>query len=247
MPTETDDIESIFNEADALIDSGDPSGYGLLGEAHYLQADYDDATVALEKGIELGDARSMYNMALMCYYGYVDNSKYDWYDAERFMEMCFKKGGNYAVEAAIWLGEYFLDSTEGDDPEFGVDYLKYAADRDSVRACAILADHFFTLAEGKEFEDAELNDTAFKFQQKAYELDPHEQSYNYGYMFYFGVGTPENTRLALKLYEEDYEFGHYEGAEALAEHYTEAGMDKDAKFWKDKAVKAKQKRLEQDN
>ena len=60
MPTETDDIESIFNEADSLIDAGDPSGYGLLGEAHYLQADYDDATVALEKGIDMPITNEVY-------------------------------------------------------------------------------------------------------------------------------------------------------------------------------------------
>ena len=49
----TDDIDSLFAEADRLIDAGNPEGYGLLGEAHYIQGDYENASVAFEKGIEM--------------------------------------------------------------------------------------------------------------------------------------------------------------------------------------------------
>ncbi|MGM9842841.1 MAG: hypothetical protein ACI30S_01315 [Muribaculaceae bacterium] len=247
MSAPTDDIFSIFNEADSLIDQGNPEGYALLGEAHYLQGDFDNATIAFEKAIELGNARAMYDLALMCYDGLVDNSNYDWYDAERFMTMCYNTGTDMATDAAVWLGEYFLESTEGDDPEFGIDYLQYAADKKNSRALELLADYFFSRAEDKGFEDESLNAKAFQYQQDAYEVDPHEQSYNYGYLLYFGIGTPQNIRLALKLYEENYEFGHHEGAEALMEHYEKEGMKKEALWWKERAIKAKQKRLEQDN
>lgn len=243
----TDDIDSLFSEADKMIDEGKPEGYGLLGEAHYFQGDYEDAAVAYEKGIELGDPHSMYNFALMCYDGLVDNSRYDWYDAEKYMEMCFKTNTDYSIEAAVWLAEYFFDSAEGGDPEFGLDYLQYAAEKGNKRAIELRADHYFTLAENEDFKNEDANKLAFKYEEEAYYSDPHEQSYNYGYMFYYGIGTPVNLRLALKLFEEDYEFGHHEGAEALAEHFENEGMTKQAGQWKEFAIKAKRKTLERDN
>lgn len=243
----TDDIDSLFAEADRLIDAGNPEGYGLLGEAHYIQGDYENASVAFEKGIEMKEPRSMYDFALMCYDGLVDNTRYDWYDAEKYMEMCYKTESDISVEAAVWLAEYFLDSAEGGDPEFAMDYLNYAADKGHKRATELLADHYFSLAENEDFKNEEANSLAFKYEQRAYEDDPHEQSYNYGYMYFYGIGTPVNLRLALKLFEEDYEFGHKEGAEALADYYEKEGMKKDAEAWKKFALNAKRKTLERDN
>lgn len=214
-------------EADAL--RGYAVYYGIGG----MKEDDDRAFALFEKGAESGDSLSLYMLGIMCDDATTPDQaeggprqKYDQYDAETFMTRCADNPeGKFAAMAWLWLGEYFIDSTRGEDPETGEEYLEKAADVGFGEAVEILRDRAEDRAEYHDWKDPEANGRAFRWEQRAYELNPHDESYNYGRLFDGVPGIPENKRLALKLYEEDYEFGHSQGARALALHYEERAND----------------------
>lgn len=226
-------------EALRLLESAPESAEtdGLRGYAHYCgtggrPCDDRRAFGCFERGAAAGDSLSLYGLGLMCWNGDTPDRcgkgprrKYDSYDAAAFMERCADAGGALAAAALLWLGVYFLDSARGGDPDAGVGYLERAADAGADEAAAILAGHYRAIAQCREYGDERTNRELFRWQQAAYENDPHGESYNYGRLLYGVPGIAAEQALALKLYEEDYEFGHREGAEALARHYARRAAD----------------------
>ncbi len=68
----------------AAFEDHDPLGYYLLGYMCYNEETPDQAT---------GGPRQ----------------EYDWYDAERFYEICAKSESKWRVPACLWLGDFFMN------------------------------------------------------------------------------------------------------------------------------------------
>lgn len=112
---------------------------GLLALAYYegqgVERDCEKAFFHAKRGMEAGDGAACYVLGLMCANGDTpdqrtggERQEYDHYDAEHFMELATKTEGRWAVEAHRWLGDYFMDSCRGDDPDEGLAHYR-AADR----------------------------------------------------------------------------------------------------------------------
>ncbi len=98
------DLEKAFELTEkAAFDDHDPLGYYLLGYMCYNEETPDQTT---------GGPRQ----------------KYDWYDAERFYEICAKSDSKWRVPACLWLGDYFMNFARGGDPEIGAEFYESIAD-----------------------------------------------------------------------------------------------------------------------
>lgn len=246
-----DDRES---EAAALLATAAPSpeSDGLRAYSFYngvgdFPRDDDRAFELFEKAAAEGDSLSLYELGLMCENGDTPDQrgggprqKYDHYDAEAFMQRCADTDGMFAAAAWLWLGEYFLDSARGGDPDVGIEYLEKAADAGMEDAVELLTEHYREIAAYYDYKNTAANHDLFRWQQIAYENNPHDESYNYGMLLDGVEGIPANTRLALKLYEEDWVHGHSQGARALAMHYERraANLSLDASERAEAAVSA---------
>lgn len=248
METLTDTFFNLILEekeheaADVLRQSPDtPEAEGLRGYAFYCGIDspYADTDKAFEHfglGAAGNDSLSLYYLGIMCERGETpdqctggERQKYDHCDAERFMVLCADGHGIMEEWACLWLGQYFYDSARGGDSGEAVGCFVRAADLGNEEAVEWLVQIYADCAEYEDYADVQTNMELFRWQEKAYENNPHDESYNYGRLLYGGIpGIPANLRLALKLYEEDFEFGHSQGARALALHYeSEAGKTED--------------------
>lgn len=126
-----------LEQADSL--TGAPGRDGLLAMAYYrgwgVEADAERAFCHARQGMQAGDGAACYVLALMCANGDTPDQRtggprqeYDHYDAEHFMQMAAKTGGPWAVKAHLWLGDYFMDSCRGEDPDEGQEHYQAAAD-----------------------------------------------------------------------------------------------------------------------
>lgn len=96
-------------------------------------------------------------------------------------------------------------------------------DRDA--ACAVsdyywqfvtLDDEWLGSAQAKEI-GKKIYDTT----QWAVRMNPHDYSYRMGQIYEYGIGLPAGEfRLARKYYEDAYEFGYWEAAEALSQMFA---------------------------
>lgn len=250
-------LEGVFGTKDNT-----PEIFGLKGYCYYYGVgdcpENDDAAYAyFEAGAYSQDSLSLYCLGIMCDEGRTPDQaeggprqRHDQFDAEDFMTRCECAHGTFESAACLWLGEYFMDSTRGEDPEVGVEYYERAAAAGIQEAVKALAEYYWEMAGYREYKDPEYNEKLFHWQQLAYEGNPHDESYNYGCLLDGSFpGIPENLRLCLKLYEEDYEFGHSQGARALARHYEALSTDprlsdevalkaaKTAEIWDERADK----------
>lgn len=222
------------NEAAEFVASLAPSPVkdGLTGYCHYngigrTEADDEAAFDCFERGAAGGDSLSLYHLGLMCDRAETPDQreggprqKYDHYDAETFMERCADGHGMMEQWACLWLGEFYADSARGGDPEIALEYYERADSLDNDEAAGILAQYYTDRAEYEEYGDPATNALLLKWQQRAYELNHEDESYNYGRLLYEGfAGIPPQRDMALQLFEEDWEAGHSSGARALALHY----------------------------
>lgn len=213
---------------------------GMWGYIYYhgigtYTEDDDVAFDLFENGASQNDSFSLYALGNMCADGTTPDQmqggprqKYDHYDASSFMERCSESNGEFAPAAWFWLGDYYLDSARGGDPELGIEYLHKAYEGGVSLAAPSMAKYYYDKAEAHDFKDIAANQIYLRWQQEAYEVDPHNQAFDYGMALYGMLfGLQPNIRLALKLFEEDYEAGGYDGAMTLALHYEhEAQTDK---------------------
>lgn len=203
-----------------------PEYDGLLALAYYngLLPDpgHEKAFFHAHRGMTAGNGTACYVLALMCANGDTPDQRtggkrqmYDHYDAERFMVKATQTDNPYAGDAHLWLGEYFMDSCRGDDPEEGIEHYKAAADMQCDEAVEFLAGYYLEQAQLAEFEDEELNSELYHYQQLAAILNPNDQNYLYGWLCAIGIGCPPSFHRACECFEEDYAFGHREAANAL--------------------------------
>lgn len=96
-------------------------------------------------------------------------------------------------------------------------------DRDA--ACAV-SDYYwqFVTLDDKWLGSAQAKEIGKKIYdstQWAVRMNPHDYSYRMGQIYEYGIGLPAGEfRLARKYYEDAYEFGYWEAAEALSQMFA---------------------------
>lgn len=151
--------------------------------------------------------------------------KYDHYDAERFYEICSTITSRWQAHAHLWLGDYFMDSARGGDPDIAVEHYE-AIGEDNADAAGILNDYFweqqtFNEVVPDEYRDPELEAKIYRWTLRAVTLNPHDYSYRIGWIHADGIGCNESFRLARKYWEDAYGFGDWRAADAIAVLFEE--------------------------
>ena len=142
--------------------------------------------------------------------------KYDHYDAERFYEICSKIESPWREPAIIWLGDYYMDSAKGGDPEIGVEYYESIA-CSNADAAGRLSDHYWDLAMPDYLDDEEWTANLFKWTEVAADLDPEEYTYRLGWLYADGIGCEKDSDKAMQLFKKAYELGDWRGAKTTAD------------------------------
>lgn len=190
------DLDKSFEYAEkAAFDGGDAAGYFMLGFMCDNAETPDQAT---------GGPRQ----------------KYDQYDAARFYEKCAEYNSRWREPAILWLGEYYLDSAAGGDPDVGVEYLETIAEN-NADAAGRLSDYYWDLIMPEYFEDEEWRAQLFKWTEVAAGLDPEEYSYRMGWIYADGLGCGKSFEKAFEFFNEAYLLGNGKGAAAIAKIYEE--------------------------
>ena len=153
------------------------------------------------------------------------SSKYDYNDAIGFYTKCSEIKSRWQSHAHLWLGDYFMDSTRGDDPDTAVRHYETIADNNS-EAAAKLSDYYwelrtFNAVVPDEFKDDNLDAKIYKWTLKAVTSNPHDYSYRMGWIHADGIGCNPSFRLARKYWEDAYEFGDWRAADGIASLFEE--------------------------
>lgn len=218
--------------ADMIVDAPEsPERDGLMALLYHegigLPVDLDKCFDLAEKAASEADPLGYFLLGYMC-----DNAetpdqaeggprqKYDHYDAEHFYELCSKTDSAWAVQAKLWLGNYYLDSAQGGDPEIGVEYLESIADINSDAAAA-LSDYYWNLVMPEYFDDEDWTRPLVRWTKVAVESDPEEFSYRMGWIYADGIGCRKSFDKAEKYFLNAYNYGDYRGAKAISVLYEE--------------------------
>lgn len=217
-----------------------PEREGLLALMYHegigVEADLDRCFAHAERAAAGRDGLGWFMLGYMC-----DNietpdqaeggprQKYDHYDAERFYELCAGTDSRWAPQAHLWLGDYYMDFARGGDPEVGAEH--YEAVADSIpEAAEALSDYYWGIYAAGTLEEEEAR-KLYKYTLEAVQGNPHDYSYRMGCLYAEGTGLPApEFRLARKYWEDAYEFGEAEAADAIAELYAArlAGLGSEA-------------------
>ena len=222
-----EDLEKSFAYAEkAAFEGGDPLGYLMLG----YMCDHFETPDQSEGG---------------------PRQKYDHYDAERFYEICAGKDSPWKKQACNWLGDYYLDSTKGGDPEIGVEYYEKVAYEDE-EAAGKLSDYYWDIVMPDNTDDKYWTDPLFKWTKVAAELDPEEYDYRLGWLYADGIGCGKSPWSAMKYFNAAYFHGDWRGALSIAdmlEYYMNDHADTEEEkkavgdivaLWRDKANEMKE-------
>ena len=159
----------------------DSESTGLLALMYHegigVPADLDKCFALAEKAVaEGGDGLGYFLLGYMC-----DNAetpdqteggprqKYDHYDAERFYELCSRTDSRWATPAHLWLGDYYMDSAQGGDPEIAVEHYEAIGETNGDAACR-LSDYYWDQLTvdaviPEEYRDKDLREKIFKWTQ----------------------------------------------------------------------------------
>ena len=189
------DLDKSFTLAESASESGDPLGYFMLG----YMCDNIETPDQCE-----GGARQ----------------KYDHYDAERFYAKCAEFDSRWRPYAVLWLGDYYMDSARGGDPDIAVEYYESIAEN-NAEAAGCLSDYYWDLIMPLYFEDDEWRSKLFKWTSVAAELNPGEYSYRMGWIYADGLGCEKSFDKAFDFFHKAYLNGDNKGADAIAKIYEE--------------------------
>ncbi len=218
-------LEKLFKMIKEAPDSGERDGLLALiyHEGISVEPDLDKSFEYAEKAaFESGDPLGYYILGYMC-----DNAetpdqaeggprqKYDHYDAERFYEICSQKESKWKVPACHWLGDYYMDSAKGGDPEIGVEYYEKIANEDAA-AAGKLSDYYWDIVMPDNTEDEYWTLPLFKWTKVASELDPEEYLYRLGWLYADGIGCKKSFWLSLKYFREAFFHDDWRGAYSVA-------------------------------
>lgn len=261
-PEEKEKWQEIYQEVSALPSSAERSGvlaflyHEGLGVEKDLEKSFALVEEALDKG---GDDLAYYILGFMCDQAETpdqktggDRQKYDHYDAERFYQLSSEGDSCWSEEAHLWLGEYFLDSARGGDPEEGLDQYKAIAEK-NAEAAARLSDYYWDLVMPDGLDDEEWCAELFKWTVIAARLDPGEYEYRLGWLLLDGIGCDADEEEAMKCLHTAYEHGDWRGAKTIADLLSnklenipdnnleeKKSIEKDIALWKDRASAMKE-------
>ncbi len=197
-----------------------------IGVGHDIEKSFEYAERAAFDG---GDALGYYMLGYMC-----DNAetpdqaeggprqKYDHYDAERFYEICAESNSPWAEDAHLWLGNYFMNMARGGDPDEAVEHYE-AIGEENRKAAGALCDYYMGLFDAYPEGECPVDIKAKVgyWTRHAVRLNPHDYSFKMGRVYAEGIGCNDNFRLARKYFEDAYDFGFVEGAEAIIALYND--------------------------
>jgi len=216
-----------------------PESNGLLALMYHegigVSVDLDKSCELAEKAaFEGNDGLGYFLLGYMC-----DNAetpdqkeggprqKYDHYDAERFYEKCTEIDSRWAEHAHLWLGDYFMNSAQGGDPDVAIEHYE-AIGENNAEAAGRLSDYYWEqqvvdAVIPEEYRDKELEEKIFKWTHDAVRLNPHDYSYRMGWCYADGIGCDagKGFRLARKYWEDAYEFGDWRAADSIATLFEE--------------------------
>lgn len=204
-----------------------PERTGLLAYMYHegigVPVDMDECFRLAEKAaFEGGDGLGYFLLGFMC-----DNAetpdqaeggprqKYDHYDAERFYEKCTEIDSRWRDSAVLWMGDFYMDSTQGGDPDIAVDYYSMIAE-DNAEAAGKLSDYYWDLIMPDYLEDDDREAGLYKWTQVAARLNPEEYAYRMGRIYADGLGCEESYEDAHEWFEKACESGDWRGARAIA-------------------------------
>lgn len=187
------DLDRSFELAEKAAGEEDPLGFMLLG----YMCEHAETPDQAEGG---------------------PRQKYDHYDAERFYELCAAKESPWKDDAVLWLGDYYMDSARGGDPEIGVEYYESIAPHNE-EAAGRLSDYYWDLVMPDYMDDEDWTAALFKWTEVAAKLDPEEYAWRMGYLYAEGVGCEKSTEKAIEYFKEACESDDWRGAKGLADLY----------------------------
>ncbi len=251
-----DDIVKLVNSAD---ESAEKQGLQALmyHDGIGVDIDLDKCFDLAEKAaFEGNDGLGYYLLGYMCENAETPDQafggprqKYDHYDAERFYEICAEIDSRWREPARIWLGDYYMDSAKGGDPDVGVEYYESIAEV-NAEAAGKLSDYYWELSMIDNYEESEWTEQLFKWTVKAAELNPEEYSYRMGCMYADGLGCKKNPETAMHYFSKAYSFGDWRGAKAIAnclevylsdksylENHSKTELENEIKVWNERSEK----------
>ncbi|MDE6692801.1 MAG: sel1 repeat family protein [Muribaculaceae bacterium] len=224
-----ENIPEVADEVAEMVTNApySPERTGLMAYMYHegigVPVDMDECFRLAEKAaFEGGDGLGYFLLGFMC-----DNAetpdqaeggprqKYDHYDAERFYEKCMEIDSRWRDPAILWLGDYYMDSAQGGDPDIAVDYYSMIAENDS-EAAGRLSDYYWNLIMPEYLEDEEWEAGLFKWTQIAARLDPEEYAYRMGWIYADGLGCEKSYEEAQEWFQMAYDHGDWRGARAIA-------------------------------
>lgn len=142
--------------------------------------------------------------------------KYNRNDAKRFYEACSEIDCRWREEAVIWLGDYYMNPVQGNNPETAVKYYESIADVNAKAACR-LSDYYWELINPEApLENQDMASRLFKWTSVAASRHPEEYAFRLGSLYTCGIGCILDFERAIDLFEEAYEYGDWRGAQAIA-------------------------------
>lgn len=215
-----------------------PESNGLLALMYHegmgVGMNLDRCLGLAEKAAAGGDGLGYFLLGYMC-----DNhetpdqasggprQRYDHYDAERFYELCAQTPGRWAPHAHLWLGDFYMDSARGGDPEVAVGHYE-ACGYDNAEAAGRLSDYYWEQLTvdaliPEEYRTPHLEAKVFNWTHEAARLNPGDYSYRMGWCYADGIGcnAAEGFELAQKYWEEVHAHGDLRAADALATLFEE--------------------------
>lgn len=187
------DLERSFELAEKAAGEGDPLGYILLGH----MCDHAETPDQAEGG---------------------PRQKYDHYDAERFYELCAGKESRWRDDAVIWLGDYYMDSARGGDPEIGVEYYESIASH-NADAAGELSDYYWTLVMPDHTDDEDRVKALYKWTETAARLDAGDYAWRMGFLYAEGLGCEKSIEKAIEWFMKSWQCGDWRGAKCMADTY----------------------------
>ncbi|MDE6577665.1 MAG: hypothetical protein K2K58_05795 [Muribaculaceae bacterium] len=171
---------------------------------------------------EEGDGLGYYILGYMCEHAETPDQadggprqKYDHYDAEGFYEKCAERESPWKEDAILWLGDYYMNSARGGDPEVGIEYYEKIAEKNET-AAGRLSDYYWNLVVPGYEDDEEWTSQLFKWTSVAYDLDPEEYAFRMGCIYAEGLGCQKDSDKARSYFKEGWLAGDWRGADALA-------------------------------
>lgn len=224
--------EGRYAEARELIANERPSAMRTGMEALYLYAVDDDCEKAFAKALDgygQEDGTAAYTLGLMIANADTpdqrtggDRQQFDEYDAPGFMEAAARSDSPFAEDAHLWLGDYFIDSARGGDPDEAIDNYK-AIVKTNITAAERLVEYYWDRAYYADYEgdNSELFDSVVN----AVELAPADFSYEMAWLYNEGIGCERDFRMARKYLEDAYAMGDERAPELLSEIWQERADD----------------------